>query len=129
MSRTSVISLVYALANFGLGALCVGIQIRALSGGNSPPEWFGVVLTAGLLFFVGCAGFALRSRWLVILPALPLLLFLVVWTAAIAVGGWIWGPGNAATVYFLVFLGSALIVFELSGIIFIRKLDPPEGRH
>jgi hypothetical protein len=121
----SIISKIYGLMNFGLGVLCLWALVQALSEGKGLLESSGVFLASGLLFFTGCSGFVIGSRWLVILAALPLLLLLGAFTTAIAVGGWIWGPGQAGTAYSLILLGTALFGFELSGIFFIRKLAPP----
>jgi NADH:ubiquinone oxidoreductase subunit K len=120
-----IISKVYALMNLGLGVLCVWALVQALSEGKGLLEGSGVFLVSGLLFFMGCAGFAIRSRWVVIMAALPLLLLLGAFTTAIAAGGWIWGTGHAATVYSLILFGAAVFAFELSGIFVIRKIDPP----
>ena len=121
----SIISRVYALLNFGVGVLCLWALAQALSEGKGLLNGSGVFLAMGLLFFTGCAGFVLQRRWVVILAALPLLLFLGAFTTAIAVGGWIWGPGQAGAMYSLILFGTALFVFVFSGIFVIRKLDPP----
>lgn len=125
MSPMLLISKVYALINFGLGALCLWALVQALSEGKGLLGGSGVFLALGLLFFIGSAGFVLRSRWVVILAVLPLLLFLGAFTTAIAVGGWIWGPGQTGAVYSLILFGTVLFLFEFSGIFVIRKLDLP----
>ncbi len=124
MSRVSVILTVYAVINFGLGLAALWAFVFSLSEGKGLMDGSGVFLAVGLLFFSGCAGFIVRSRWVVILAALPLLFFLGAFTTAIAIGGWIWGPGQAGTVYTLILFGTALFGFELSGIFVIRKLNP-----
>jgi hypothetical protein len=80
---------------------------------------YGVLMALGLFMIATGAGLHFRRRWIVVLGAVPVAMVALLFSAILLIGGWVWGPQNANSVYLMSFCSFLLAIVELVAV-FVR---------
>lgn len=88
--------------------LCYAVWGPSVGPGGRSEELVFSLMVA-VLFFAVAAGFALRTRWLIVVPAIPLFLASLVFGLLVGVVGWQW-DGSPAAAFAVTLLEAVCIV-------------------
>jgi len=92
----------------GVLFLCYALWGPSVGPGGRGEEILFYCMVA-VLFFAVAAGFAFRTRWLIVIPAIPLFLASLVFGLLVGVVGWQW-DGSPAAAFAVTLLEAVCIV-------------------
>ena len=118
----------YSIVNLAVALCLVALGSYAYLWSPSAGDREGTILLffSASCCFVATLGFVHRNRWVVALASLPLILLAGALVLLVAVGGWIWGPGQASSMHAIILIGLLVLLFEISGVLvaFIASPKP-----
>jgi len=121
----------YSIVNLAIASCLVALGFYAYFSSPSAGDREGTVLLffTASCSFVATLGFVYRNRWVVALASLPLILLAGALVFLVVVGGWIWGPGQASSMYAIILIGLLALFFEISGVLVAFIASPKPVQH